>query len=158
MRLKESLNHLKAFEYSQKKLNSEKMEIIFESFFYLCRLRELDQKSVSIRLPDIDNEEGGILFCYLWPFESDDDENDYDLLPEMIEIKNHIVHSQRQAAKFCEVSERTLQRWTKKFGLQSFKLGKQRIFIEADLLAFMAERAVGGLIKPRQNIKNLIGE
>ncbi len=141
MKLKESSKHLQAFEYSQEKLNSEKMEIIFESLFYLCRLYRLDQKAVNIQLPDLNDEENGTFLCYLWPFEADEEGEDHDLLPEMIEIKNHIVHSQRQAAKFCKVTERTLQRWTKNGDLRSFKLGKQRIFIEDDLETLMAVKS-----------------
>lgn len=151
MKLKESKNHLKAFEFSEENYDFDKMEIFFQTLFYLCRLYQLNQKAVNIKLPDLNDEENGTFLCYLWPFEADEEGGDHDLLPDMIEIKNHIVHSQQEAAKYCKVSERTLQRWTKKFGLRSFKLGKQRVFIESDLLTFMAERAVGGLIKPRLN-------
>ena len=151
MKLKESKSHLQAFEYSEDKHNFEKMEVFFQALFYLCRLYELDQKAVSITFPGIDDEESGTLICYLWPYEADEEGKGHDLLPDMVEIKHHLVHNQREAAKFCEVSERTLQRWTKKFDLISFKLGKQTLFRESDLLAFMAERAVGGLIKPRIN-------
>ena len=155
MKLKESLNHLKAFEFSEEKHDFDKMEIFFQTLFYLCRLYELDQKAVSIKLPDLNDDEGGTLLCYLWPYEPDDDGKDHDLLPDMVEIRHHLVHSQQEAAKFCKVSERTLQRWAKKFGLRSFRLGKQRIFMESDLLTFMAERVVGALKKPRLNTKNL---
>lgn len=151
MDLKESKSHLQAFEYSEKKHDFEKMEIFFQTLFYLCRLYELDQKAVSITFPDLDDEESGTFLCYLWPYEPDEEGEDHDLLPQMIEIKEHLVHSQREAAKFCKVTERTLQRWSKKFCLRSFKLGKQRIFMESDLLTFMSERAVGGMLKPRLN-------
>ena len=159
MKLKESSNHLKAFEFSEEKHDFDRMEIIFQVLLFLCRLYELDQKAISISFPDLNDDEGGTLLCYLWPYEPDDDpdadEKDHDLLPEMVEIKHHVVHSQQDAAKFCKVSERTLQRWTKKFGLRSFRLGKLRIFLENDLLTFMAERVVGALKKPRLNTKNL---
>ena len=68
------------------------------------------------------------------------------LEPAIIEIKLHLTHGQANAAKFCMVDERTIQRWMTD-GLRSFKLGRQRIFIERDLWDYMSERGVGNLWK-----------
>jgi len=132
MKLKEYPNHFEAWESF-----GDKMEPIFQTFFHLCMLYKLKQKAVSIKFPK-GNEES-IFVCYLEPVES-------EVEPAILEIRLHLTHGQEKAAKFCKVNERTLQRWMKD-GLRSFKLGRQRIFIERDLWDYMAERGVGNLWK-----------
>lgn len=132
MKLKDSQIYRKAFEHSLKQDFGE-MDIVFQTLAYLCRLYQLDQKAINIKFPDLDDHDTGTRLSYLWPYDPDKGK-EQDLLPDMIEIKQHPVHSQQSAAKLCGVSERTLQRWTKKKGgLRSFKHGKQRIYLETDL-------------------------
>lgn len=151
MDLKESKKHLQAFEYAEKNYNFDSMEALFHNLLYLCRLSKLDPKAVNVDFPGLDNEESGTFLCYLWPYEPDEEGEDHDLLPDIIEIRHHVAYNQRQSAKFCKVTERTLQRWVKKGGLESIKLGKNRVFKESDLQEFMELRLVGGEIKLRLN-------
>lgn len=150
MNLKKYPNHSEAFEHSHEKYEFEKMAFLFQHLFYLCRLYQLDQKAVSIKYPDPGDDERGVFLCHLMPIEADEenesDEEEWEPVPHIIETRHHLAHTQEKAAKFCKVNERTLQRWMKD-GLRSFKLGKQRIFIQRDLWDYMAERGVGRLVK-----------
>lgn len=139
MKPKKSSIHQQALDFVGKKHDPDSMEMIFETLFFLCRLSQLDPKAVSVTFPPNDDE--GTLICYLFPFESDDGKG-YELLPDSVEIKCHLVHDQRSAAKFCKVSERTLQRWMKESDLKPIKLGKQRIFKESDLTALVEQKSI----------------
>ena len=152
MKLKTSKAHLKAFDFARKKHDFDKMEIIFETLFYLCRLIELDPKSVSVKLPGLDDEDSGIEICFLEAFEPDSEKEDHDLLPVLYEIRQHVVFNQSDAAEYCKINERTLQRWVKDFGLKPIKLGKHRVFKEDDLLTLIERKEIEKIARTRINL------
>lgn len=156
MKLKTSKAHLKAFEFARKKHDFDKMEIIFESLFYLCRLMELDPKAVRVKLPDLEDEGSGIEICFLEAFGPDFEKEDQDLLPVLYEIRQHIVFNQKDAAEYCKVNERTLQRWAKDFHLKPIKLGKHRVFREDDLLKLIERKTIEKMARTKIDLRDLV--
>ena len=156
MKQKTSKAHLKAFDFAREKYDDDRMEIIFETLFYLCRLIDLDPKSVSVKLPGLDDEDSGIEICFLEAFEPDSEKDDYDLLPVLYEIRQHIVYNQKDSAEFCKVTERTLQRWVKDSGLKPIILGKHRVFREDDLLTLIERKSIEKIARVKIDFKNLI--
>ena len=142
MYLKDSKMHLEAIEYA-KNIAPDKPEI-FEEFYYFLRLYHLDPTLVKISLPGHRGPgEKGILVYFLYPYdvswyELEEIPDDAILEGYMIEIELHVPMSQREAAKYCQVNSRTIQRW-EKYGLKSIKFGREKIYSEEDLIFFMRQ-------------------
>ena len=141
LKLKDFPIHLEAREYAFKE---GEMEPIFEMLFYLCKLYDLDPKAVSVKFPG--PEEESIFFCYLEPQNDLEDPKEDSMVATVLEVRLHLAHTERVAARFCGAKPRTLQRW-QKAGLRSFRLGRRRVFMEHDLWNFMTENGVGRLWK-----------
>ncbi|PQP35644.1 hypothetical protein C6A37_01395 [Desulfobacteraceae bacterium SEEP-SAG9] len=146
MKLETSPKHHEAWEYAQEKHKFPLMATLLETLFYLCRLYQIDPKAVNVKYPKGDTE--GVYLSFLHPYDVGDSD-EYVLEPDIIEIRLNTVHNLQQAAKFCIVGPRTIERWMKA-GLRSFKLGRQGLFIERDLWEFMKKNAVGKLCERMQ--------
>lgn len=59
-------------------------------------------------------------------------------VPEIFELNVRCIHNQKQAAEFCGVTTRTLQRWNAQ-GLNNIQYKNQVLYDEDDLVAFMEE-------------------
>jgi len=143
MLLKESKSHFEAFKYAQKKNNCS-ADIFRETIHYLYQLCELDPRAVKIvsegdRGAPWDNR--GTFVLFLSPLDRMSPNEKYvpgnmELVGDMLEIKLHIPFSQKGAAAYSGVDERTVQRWDHR-GLYSFKIGKRKIYSGDDLDQFM---------------------
>ena len=129
--------------------------------FYLTKLMQLDDKAVGVfpawkmreAFPAFDTSFHGVFYVYLFPFLADDcppDELPGDCtLDYRIDCYENIVfcHPKKQAAEWCGVTNRQLERWMKgdekKEQLPFFSHGKDRIFLEYDLWSFMTNYRVG---------------
>ena len=142
MFLKDHPNHLKALQFMRK--YAPENPYVFEFFYYFLKLYELEPSAVKISLPgDRDPVEGNIIIAYYYPFEATDFDDhelpgDTKLELDIIEIDIKLPMFQKQAADYCGISVRTLQRWEKD-GLPNMKIGRKKIYYEDDLISFMNE-------------------
>jgi|GEM_PF-3222324 hypothetical protein len=151
MLLKDSPNHLEAFEFARN-LTLDALPSYAHDLMYIAKLLEMEPESIGVSRPgdrgESDSDNDGIYYIYHYPFAAEDFEDedlpgDVILEPTILEVNSHLSHSKKQAAKYCGISSaRTLERWVKA-GLRVFKLGTERVFIESELYDFMAERGIG---------------
>lgn len=110
--------------------------VIWQSLRYLLKLHDLDPKAVTVQLG---HEIGEDFIRFIFDgVEFLDNSDDLTSLPDVFELNTRSIYNQTDAADFCKVSTRTLQRWTEK-GLDHIPYKNQVLYDEDELVAFMDE-------------------
>jgi hypothetical protein len=163
--LKELKNHKAAFE-DVRKINrhgSDSAPGYFDYFLFICRLWELEPKSVYTfpawqmreTFPWLDQKYDGVFTAALYPMrENDFNDDKIGNCPVewlVLHADMMLVRDKADACGWCGITKRNLERWMTgddiRPALPHFRIGMDRIFLESDLFNYMNEFFVGEPIK-----------
>ena len=140
MLLKESSVHFEAYKHARKIVGDDYPSFLLTQFYWQ-KLYLLDSSLVTVSLPGERGPDAERIFVsFLYPWRADEYTSlryvpdDVELELDLLGINLFCPMTQAQAAEFCEVSPRTVQRWHQR-GLDPIvKMGREVIYDESSLL------------------------